>query len=76
MRSENFPISVLLHVLLCRLPAILNERLFGNCNFVHNQMECSLPFVELGGERLNLDPLLPEGRSYLSKQPRTVGNLK
>jgi hypothetical protein len=58
------------------LPTILNERLLGDCGFVHSQMEYALSLSELPGESLDAHPLLPESGSYFARQSGAPGDPK
>ena len=57
-------------------PAVLNERLLGDCGFVHSQMEYLLPFLEFRGKSLNVHPFLPKSRSYFARQSGALGDPK
>ena len=55
---------------------VLDERLLGDCGFVHSQMEYLLPFLEFRGKSLNVHPLLPKSGSYFARQSGALSNPK
>ena len=54
----------------------MNERLLGDCGFVHTQMEYTLSFLEHREKSLDPHPLLPESGSYFARQTGAIGNPK
>jgi hypothetical protein len=57
-------------------PAVLDERLLGDCGFVYSQMEYLLSFLELRRKNLDVHAFLPESGSYFASQPGALGNPK
>jgi hypothetical protein len=64
------------HCFLGGFPAVLDERLLGDCGFVHSQMEDFLSFLELCRKSLDMHPFLPKSGSYFTRQAGALGNPK
>jgi hypothetical protein len=69
-------VEALCRFFLGRIPVVFNDRLLGNRGFVQGQVKRLPPSMEFGRKPLNMHTLLPESRSYFTKQPRALGDVK